>query len=38
MENKILTVIKKNLHKIDNLSGYEKSVFNKILNCRIDTF
>ncbi len=36
MESKILTLIKRNLNKIDTLSGYEKSVFEKILNCRTE--
>lgn len=36
MESRILEVIKRNSHKIRNLSGYEKSVFDKILNCRTE--
>lgn len=37
MENKILAIIKANADGIENLSGYEKSVFYKILNCRTET-
>ena len=36
MENKILAIIKANADGIENLSGYEKSVFYKILNCRTE--
>lgn len=33
MENKTLAIIKRNFNKMENLSGYEKSVFEKILRC-----
>lgn len=36
MENKIFSIIKRNSNKMENLSGYEKSVFDKILNCRTE--
>lgn len=36
MESKILAIIKKNSGKLENLSGYEKSIFDKILNCRTE--
>ncbi len=36
MESKIFTIIKNNINKIEGLSGYEKSVFRKILNCRTE--
>lgn len=34
MESKILEIIERNIHAITDLSGYEKSTFEKILNCR----
>lgn len=37
MESKILGIIKRNYGRLDNLSGYEKSVFDKILHCRTET-
>jgi hypothetical protein len=37
MESKILGIIKRNSDGIENLSGYEKSVLDKILNCRTET-
>jgi len=36
MESKILGVIKRNSGRLDNLSGYEKSVLVKIINCRTE--
>lgn len=36
MESKILSVIKRNYDKIEGLSGYEQSVFDKIINCRTE--
>jgi len=36
MESKILTIIKRNFNKLENLSGYEKSVFEKIINCKTE--
>jgi len=37
MESKILGIIKRNSDGLENLSGYEKSVLDKILNCRTET-
>jgi hypothetical protein len=37
MESKILGIIKRNSRRLENLSGYEKSVFDKILNCKTET-
>ncbi len=37
MESKILGIIKRNSGKLKNLSGYEKSVLDKIINCRTET-
>jgi len=34
MESKILEIIERNIHALTGLSGYEKSTFEKILNCR----
>jgi len=34
MESKILEIIERNIHALPGLSGYEKSTFEKILNCR----
>lgn len=36
MESKILGVIKRNSGRLENLSGYEKSVLVKIINCRTE--
>lgn len=37
MESKIIGIIKRNSSRMENLSGYEKSVFDKILNCKTET-
>jgi len=37
MESKILGIIKRNSRRVENLSGYEKSVFDKIQHCRTET-
>ena len=37
MESKILEIIERNLPTITGLSGYERSTFIKILNCRTAT-
>lgn len=37
MESSILEIIKRNYGKLQNLSGYEQSVFDKIINCRTET-
>jgi hypothetical protein len=37
MESRILGIIKRNFGRLENLSGHEKSVFDKILNCRTET-
>ena len=36
MENKIFNIIARNYCNIENATAYEKSVFNKILNCRTE--
>lgn len=36
MESKIFDMIERNLDRMVNLTGYEKSVFDKILNCRTE--
>ncbi len=36
MESKIFSIIERNFERMENLSGYEKSVFHKILNCRTE--
>jgi hypothetical protein len=33
MGNKTLAIIRRNFYKMENLSGYEKAVFDKILHC-----
>ncbi|MCK5200693.1 MAG: transposase zinc-binding domain-containing protein [Spirochaetales bacterium] len=37
MESKILKILERNLPALTGLSGYEKSTFEKILNCRTET-
>lgn len=36
MKSKIYGIIQRNLHKLTNLSAYEKSIFKKILKCRTE--
>ncbi len=37
MESKILKIMERNLPALTGLSNYERSVFQKILNCRSET-
>ena len=36
MESKILGIIERNYGRLENLSSYEKSVFDKVLSCRTE--